>query len=238
MRGGRRCFDRRAAPPVRGPRSDRGFPIRRGTRRVGTGRGCATADAGAVVYSREPIPTLTRQAWVEAGGGALTMGWAPAPTLPPFALTRRATPPRSRSSPDVSPSSMITRSRSATGSAAGSTPFSPQRGRAPIRARDRRTQLGPGVHRRKIRGHQAPVLAGIEHDGLRVWGDADRTMGTPAGKLCTAGRRPARSRRPPEWPRPPPGSSPPTTRRATPPHSVRRPGRRRASQRARRHCEL
>jgi amino acid adenylation domain-containing protein len=139
----------------------------------------------AVVYSREPIPTLTRQAWVEAGGGALTMGWAPAPTLPPFALTTAgdSTPVEVLAGRiAVLDDHALPLGHGFSGRLHAVLPatWASADTRAPI---DGPSSAPASTEGRSV-AIRLPVLAGIEHDGLRVWGDADRTMGTPAGKLC------------------------------------------------------
>lgn len=133
----------------------------------------------AIVHGGEPLPASTRRAWNAAKGGRLYAALAPSPELPPFAVT----------SLDDSDTDDVLAGR--------------------VDVLDRR--LGPVGHGLvgrlhtivpttwassregiALRGSRAmsafalPVLAGIEHERLRVWGDARRAATSVAGTLLLA----------------------------------------------------
>ncbi|WP_108832296.1 non-ribosomal peptide synthetase [Actinomyces sp. Marseille-P3109] len=118
----------------------------------------------AVVYAREPLPPVAYRDWEEAGGGQLTMGWSSDPSLPPLVLTPAQT----------------------------SEPVEVLYGEIAVRD----PHGFPVVHGFIGRLHAVlpetwttspisalPLLASIESDRLRLWGDIDRAVTTSAGIL-------------------------------------------------------
>jgi len=139
----------------------------------------------AVVYSREPLPATVRRAWVDAGGGALSMGWAPAPDLPPFALTS----PEGSGAVEVLAGRVTVLDDHALPTGHGftgqlhavlPTTWASADARGPF---DGRAPALPSTGGESST-FGLSLLASVERGGLRVWGDIHRTVQTPAGTLC------------------------------------------------------
>jgi amino acid adenylation domain-containing protein len=133
----------------------------------------------AIIHGSEPLPSPTRRAWASANGGRLYASLAPSSQLPPFAIT---------SLDDIGANDVLAGSVGVLDSRltpVGHGLVGRLHAIVPTTWASSRDGVALGIHG-ATSAFALPLLAGLEHGRLRVWGDARRFAASPAGTLFLA----------------------------------------------------